>query len=163
MSSSLALTTLKATATTAIRPITQLLRPPLSSLTTPPAARSFFSHGSWDEDPIYAEYAVYTLNSLLVDGPRKTVIIKTAKDNKELKTVRVVLPGVGEDGYKVWLNQEHNAVCIEAEGEIEVPGESGRKYPGSVVFNPKEVKVEKIIQTHIKNGILKITLAKNLA
>lgn len=77
------------------------------------------------------------------------------------------MPGVGPEGYKVWLDSKENALCVEGNGEDEmlmVKGEtSGRTYAGKIKFKPEEVKVEKIIKSEMKHGILRITVSRNLA
>lgn len=70
--------------------------------------------------------------------------------------VRVTLPGIGQDGHKVWV--ENNTVFFAGKGEIEYENEdSGRIYGGSLEFNPEVYKIEEV-HSEMKNGILRMII-----
>lgn len=86
-------------------------------------------------------------------GPKEVLEVDTLKDGI---LVRVAMPGVGEDGIKVWL--ENNTVYFTGKGEIEVESEeSGRKYGGSLEFSTDCCKAEKV-EAQMKNGILRMVI-----
>ncbi|KAL3499572.1 hypothetical protein ACH5RR_038665 [Cinchona calisaya] len=177
-SSLLSLTLKKSTATTiSTTLLTKLLRPksPLTTSTATTSRRYVSSTGNIRRDiskdiPVDQQMepeAWCVLNPLQTEGPKAAITIKTSKQNEEHKTVRVVMPGVDEKGYNVWVDQKENALCVEGNGEMELLGAegetSGRTYAGKIKFDPEEVKVEKIVKSQMKHGILRITLSRNLA
>ncbi|KAF3677015.1 putative vesicle-associated protein 1-1-like [Capsicum annuum] len=86
-------------------------------------------------------------------GPKEVLEVDTVKDGI---LVRVAMPGVSEDGIKVWL--EDNTVYFTGRGEIEVESEdSGRKYGGSLEFSTDCCKAEKV-DAQVKNGILRMVI-----
>lgn len=90
-------------------------------------------------------------NPFQMGGPGNMIEVD---DVKEGTLVRVTLPGVGPDGFKVWA--EKNTVFFAGKGEIEMEGEeSGRNYGGSLEFNPELNRAE-AVKAEMKNGILKL-------
>lgn len=86
-------------------------------------------------------------------GPKEVLEVDTLKDGI---LVRVAMPSVGEDGIKVWL--ENNTVYFTGKGDIEVESEeSGRKYGGSLEFSTDCCKAEKV-EAQMKNGILRMVI-----
>ncbi|KAK2980821.1 hypothetical protein RJ640_020473 [Escallonia rubra] len=84
-------------------------------------------------------------------GPANVLMVDEEKDST---LVRVALPGVGEDGYKVWA--EKNTVFFMCKGDIEHEGEeSGRKYGGSLQFDPRVHHADGV-KAEMKNGILRM-------
>ncbi|XP_055819460.1 14.7 kDa heat shock protein-like [Solanum dulcamara] len=86
-------------------------------------------------------------------GPKEVLEVDTVKDGI---LVRVAMPGVSEEGIKVWL--ENNTVYFTGRGEIEVESEeSGRKYGGSLEFSTDCCKAGKV-EAQMKNGILRMVI-----
>ncbi|CAN4077962.1 unnamed protein product [Withania somnifera] len=86
-------------------------------------------------------------------GPNEVLKVDTVKDGI---LVRVAMPGVSEDGIKVWL--EKNTVYFTGKGEIELEIEdSARKYGGSLEFSTDCCKAEKV-EAQMKNGILRMVV-----
>ncbi|KAK4338254.1 hypothetical protein RND71_042741 [Anisodus tanguticus] len=86
-------------------------------------------------------------------GPKEVLEVDNVKDGI---LIRVAMPGVSEDGIKVWL--EDNTVYFTGKGEIEVESEeSGRKYGGSLEFSADCCKAEKV-EAQMKNGILRMVI-----
>ncbi|CAI9095828.1 OLC1v1031850C1 [Oldenlandia corymbosa var. corymbosa] len=94
-------------------------------------------------------------NPLQSGGPKDLVAVDEVKDGL---LVRILLPGVGEDGCKVWV--ENNTVFFSGKGDIECENEiSGRSYGGSLEFDPKLNKVDEI-KSEMKHGILRMIVPK---
>lgn len=94
-------------------------------------------------------------NPFQFGGKKDAVAVDEGKDSL---LVRITLPGVGEGGCKVWV--ENNTVFFAGEGEIECEGEnSGRSYGGSLEFNPEFNKVNEV-KSEMKHGILRMTIPK---
>ncbi|KAL3499570.1 hypothetical protein ACH5RR_038663 [Cinchona calisaya] len=147
MASSSALTLKQATTK-----IIKLLRPTTPFPTT-------FTRRSFSSSAFPLEEAGYTLNPVQTAGPKAAIALKTEGNNAKYKTMRVMMPGVGKDGYKVRLDEVKNTIFFEGKGEIELEGEeSGRTYEGKLEFKPDVYKVAKVIKTEIKYGILWIYL-----
>ncbi|XP_071918334.1 14.7 kDa heat shock protein-like [Coffea arabica] len=86
-------------------------------------------------------------------GPKDVVAVDELKDGI---LVRVTLPGIAQDGCRVWV--ENNTVFFAGRGEIELESEtSGRTYGGSLEFDPDFSKVEEV-KSEMKNGILKMII-----
>ena len=86
-------------------------------------------------------------------GPKDVVAVDELKDGI---LVRVTLPGIAQDGCRVWV--ENNTVFFAGRGEIEHESEtSGRTYGGSLEFDPDFSKVEEV-KSEMKNGILKMII-----
>ncbi|KAA8522230.1 hypothetical protein F0562_012903 [Nyssa sinensis] len=84
-------------------------------------------------------------------GPGNAVEVNEVKNGT---LVRLVLPGVGENGIKVWT--ENNTVFFAGEGEIEWEGDDcRRKYGGSLEFHPEEYRADGV-KAEMKNGILRL-------
>ncbi|XP_019155151.1 PREDICTED: 14.7 kDa heat shock protein [Ipomoea nil] len=90
-------------------------------------------------------------NPFQTDGPGNVILADTVKEGT---LVRVTMPGVGPDGFKVWT--EKNSVYFAGKGEIEMEGEeSGRNYGGSLKFKPEINRVH-AVKAEMKNGVLKL-------
>nr|GME17692.1 14.7 kDa heat shock protein-like [Ipomoea batatas] len=90
-------------------------------------------------------------NPFQTDGPGNVI---HADNVKEGTLVRVTMPGVGPDGFKVW--EEKNTLYFAGKGEIEMEGEeSGRNYGGSLKYKPEINRVQDF-KAEMKNGILKL-------
>ncbi|XP_027080372.2 14.7 kDa heat shock protein [Coffea arabica] len=86
-------------------------------------------------------------------GPKYVVAVDELKDGI---LVRVTLPGIAQDGCRVWV--ENNTVFFAGRGEIEHESEtSGRTYGGSLEFDPDFSKVEEV-KSEMKNGILRMII-----
>lgn len=94
-------------------------------------------------------------NPFQLRGPKDVIAVDELKDGNGI-LVRVTLPGVGEDGFRVWV--EKNTVFFAGRGEIEREDEDcGRHYGGSLEFNPEFNKVDEV-KAEMKNGILKMII-----
>nr|GMD79838.1 14.7 kDa heat shock protein-like [Ipomoea batatas] len=90
-------------------------------------------------------------NPFQTEGPGNVI---HADNVKEGTLVRVAMPGVGPDGFKVWA--EKNTLYFAGKGEIELEGEeSGRNYGGSLKYKPEINRVQDF-KAEMKNGILKL-------
>ncbi|CAH9086443.1 unnamed protein product [Cuscuta europaea] len=90
-------------------------------------------------------------NPFQIDGPGNVIEVDEAKEGT---VVRVAMPGVAADGFKVWA--EKDTVFFAGKGEIEMEGEeSGRNYGGSLEFDP-ELHMAQGVKAEMKNGILKM-------
>ncbi|KAK3023552.1 hypothetical protein RJ639_044637, partial [Escallonia herrerae] len=147
--------------------VTKFLNPP-SGITSPLATCSFAtsSRAAKKNSPTATATAKETGVKIVVQGapekyemenpfqsmgPANVLMVDEGKDST---LVRVALPGVGEDGYKVWA--EKNTVFFVGKGDIEHEGEeSGRKYGGSLQFDP-QVHHADGVKAEMKNGILRM-------
>ena len=72
--------------------------------------------------------------------------------------LRVNMPGVGQDGLRVHL--QNNTVFFEGKGEAEHESEEGRGYKGSFEVIGMNIKVAKI-EPEMRDGILRAFIRVN--
>ncbi|XP_059275974.1 14.7 kDa heat shock protein-like [Lycium ferocissimum] len=157
MSSSMALSLRKAAGASTLF---KFLCPKSHFTTAAPSITRFFSSTSKDPSnstqPIMVKGAPQEFkmeNPFQSAGPKEVLEVDNVKDGI---LIRVAMPGVGEDGIKVWL--EDNTVYFTGRGEIEVESEeSGRKYGGSLEFSTDCCKAEQV-EAQMKNGILRMVI-----
>nr|GME18638.1 14.7 kDa heat shock protein-like [Ipomoea batatas] len=126
-----------------------------STAATPLISRLFSSSSTGPDDPpIVVQGAPQKFkmeNPFQTEGPGNVI---HADNVKEGTLVRVTMPGVGPDGFKVWA--EKNTLYFAGKGEIEMEGEeSGRNYGGSLKYKPEINRVQDF-KAEMKNGILKL-------
>lgn len=98
------------------------------------------------------------MNPFQSAGPNNVIEVNEIKNNGST-LVRVTMPGVADDGFKVWT--EKSTVFFMGSGEIEFEEDGcGRKYGGSLEFSPEMYKPDEV-KAEMKNGILRL-LVPNL-
>ncbi|XP_059637111.1 small heat shock protein, chloroplastic-like [Cornus florida] len=90
-------------------------------------------------------------NPFQCGGPGNAVEVNEVKEGV---LVRMALPGVGENGIKVWA--ENHTVFFQGDGEKEYEKDDcGRRYVGSLEFSPDEQRADGV-KFEMKNGILRL-------
>lgn len=93
------------------------------------------------------------MNPFQSAGPNNVIEVNEIKNNGGT-LVRVTMPGVAEDGFKVWT--EKSTVFFMGSGDTEFEEDGcGRKYGGSLEFSPEMYKPDEV-KAEMKNGILRL-------
>lgn len=86
-------------------------------------------------------------------GPRNVIEVDEVKAGT---LVRVAMPGVGDDGFRVWA--ENNTVFFAGKGEMECETDDGvRMYGGSLEFRSELHRADGV-KAKMKNGILRLVV-----
>ncbi|KAG9148840.1 hypothetical protein Leryth_023178 [Lithospermum erythrorhizon] len=85
-----------------------------------------------------------------ISGSKEVVEVDGTKKGT---LVRVALPGVGEDGFKVWVKE--TTIFFQAKANAESDDEEPRMYGGSLEFNQEFNKVQEF-KAEMRNGILRL-------
>lgn len=86
-------------------------------------------------------------------GPRNVIEVDEVKAGT---LVRVAMPGVGDDGFRVWA--ENNTVFFAGKGKMECETDDGvRMYGGSLEFRSELHRADGV-KAKMKNGILRLVV-----